>query len=192
MPDKDLKDALDATLKLQKDTQDSYAKAEVEVKKLGHVAAETKEKVEKLELAVDTNLENAQKRWDELERRSNRAELFGGASDKAEALALEVKAFNGRLARMHGARRAAPARSLALPEPLPASPWSALRVSAAAMPVGNLSCSTLIICCFMGMAMTTPSMAMLEIQKNMGQPAMGSPVIIISAGMAATVPPHVM
>ena len=81
MPDKDLKDALDATLKLQKDTQDSYAKAEVEVKKLGHVAAETKEKVEKLELAVD-KLENARK-LDELRRST--APSSSAARQQAEA-----------------------------------------------------------------------------------------------------------
>jgi hypothetical protein len=41
--------------------------------------------------------------------------------------------------------------------PRPPTAWSARRVSAAAMPLGKRSCSMLIICRFMGMAMVTPS-----------------------------------
>jgi len=50
----------------------------------------------------------------------------------------------------------------------------------------------LIICCFIGMAITQPSRPMVAIQKNICQPPITSPVIIMRAGMAATVPPPVM
>ncbi len=55
------------------------------------------------------------------------------------------------------AMRAAHPRARA--DRIPASPveWSARSVSAAAMPLGKRSCSTLIIWRFMGMAMVTPS-----------------------------------
>ncbi|MNK89419.1 hypothetical protein D3C87_1094290 [compost metagenome] len=42
--------------------------------------------------------------------------------------------------------------------------WRLLRVVAAAVPEGKRSCSTLIICRFMGMASMTPSMARKNVQ----------------------------
>lgn len=108
MEAKDLKDALDKTLRAEEEFKKARAQAESESERLGRVAADTQEKLAKVEASVDANLEKAQKRWDELERRANRGELFGGAGDKAEAQALEVSAFNRRIAMMPGVQQRSP------------------------------------------------------------------------------------
>ena len=51
----------------------------------------------------------------------------------------------------------APPRARAERMPLSPTEWSARSVSAAAIPLGKRSCSMLIICRFMGIAMVTPS-----------------------------------
>ena len=58
--------------------------------------------------------------------------------------------------------------------PLPPAAWSAASVSAAAMPLGKRSCSTLIICRFMGIAMVTPSTA----RKNTHASMSGSDIVV--------------
>ena len=58
--------------------------------------------------------------------------------------------------------------------------------------MGKRSCSTLIICRFMGMAVTTPRRAIIATQGSIWYQGITSPVSIITAGMAATVPPPVM
>ena len=69
---------------------------------------------------------------------------------------------------------------------------SARSVSAAAMPDGNFNPSWLIICRFMGMAMKTPIIATEVIHRKMTYQGSVVCVAIISAGMAAAVPPPVM
>lgn len=108
MESKDLKDALEKAQKAEKDFQAANDKALAQIDKQGRVLAETQEKVEKIEAALDAKVEAAQKRWDEIERRANRGELFGGAGDKAEAQALEVAAFNRRIAQMPGVQKRSP------------------------------------------------------------------------------------
>ncbi len=61
----------------------------------------------------------------------------------------------------------ASASALAARRPCALSAWSAFKVSAAAMPEGKRSCSILIICRFMGMAIVTPSTAMKNTQASM-------------------------
>jgi hypothetical protein len=62
-----------------------------------------------------------------------------------------------------------PATPSARAERSPRSPaeWSARSVSAAAMPLGKRSCSMLIICRFMGMAIVTPSTARKKTHASM-------------------------
>ena len=66
-------------------------------------------------------------------------------------------------------RAISPARPSARAERAAASPTecSARSVSAAAIPLGNRSCLTLIICLFIGIAMVTPMTATKKIQANM-------------------------
>ena len=66
-------------------------------------------------------------------------------------------------------------------ERMPDSPteWSARSVSAAAMPLGNRSCSTLIICRFIGMAMVTPSTA----RQNTHASMVGSDMVLLLMSM---------
>ncbi|MEJ2367962.1 MAG: hypothetical protein P8Z49_06350 [Acidobacteriota bacterium] len=54
--------------------------------------------------------------------------------------------------------------------------------------MGKRSCSTLIICRFMGTAMKTPSMRMVMIQRVSFHGARVVPVTIMRAGMAETRP----
>jgi HK97 family phage major capsid protein len=98
----ELKGALERAQKAEHDFKAQNDQAIAERKEHGRVLADTQEKVAKVEAALDAKVEAAQKRWDEIERRANRGELFGGASDKAEAKALEVAAFNRRLSLMGG------------------------------------------------------------------------------------------
>ncbi len=57
--------------------------------------------------------------------------------------------------------------------------WSAWSVSAAAMPLGKRSCSMLIICRFIGMAMVTPSTASRKIHASMS----GSERVVLLTSM---------
>lgn len=102
MLDAELKQALGATQSLNEEFKKANEAAIAERAKAGHVMAETQEKVEKLNAAVIDSVEAAQKRYDALERRLNRGELFGGADTKAEAKALQLAAFNRRLTKLGG------------------------------------------------------------------------------------------
>ncbi len=75
---------------------------------------------------------------------------------------------------------------------IPFSPCecSARNVSAAAMPLGKRSCSTLIICRFIGTAMVTPRMARKNTQPNVSPSGSGWPFRRMNAANAETsVPP---
>ena len=63
--------------------------------------------------------------------------------------------------------------------PLSPTEWSARSVSAAAMPLGKRSCSMLIICRFMGIAMVTPSTA----RKNTHASIAGSGKVLLVMSM---------
>lgn len=104
----ELKGALERANKAEHDFRSENDKAIAERQAHGRILADTQEKVVKIEAALDAKVEAAQKRWDEIERRANRGELFGGASDKAEAVALEVAAFNRRVAMMPGVQQRKP------------------------------------------------------------------------------------
>lgn len=101
--EKELKDALEAAQKAHADFKAANDAAEAERVKLGRLSAETQEKLDKIQAAVDERMAAAQKQWDDVERKINRGALFGGADSRVEAKALELKAFNGILAKMkHG------------------------------------------------------------------------------------------
>lgn len=104
--DEELKKALEATRQAQADARKASDKAHEEIQKYGRVSAETIEKVEKLEAAVDAKLEAAQKRYDELERKLNREAALGGREGLNE-LEAAATAFNGQLAARFGGRRSA-------------------------------------------------------------------------------------
>jgi HK97 family phage major capsid protein len=96
--DADLKEALFGAQKLNKEFEATHKKVTEQLEKNGHVQAELSAKVDKINEDVIAKVEGAQKRFDDLERRLNKSDLFGGAGDKAEAKTLELKAFNQRLA----------------------------------------------------------------------------------------------
>lgn len=105
----ELKGALERAHKAESDFRAANDQAIAEREKHGRVMAETQEKIAKIEAAVDAKVEAAQKRYDEIERRLNRGgDLFGGASDKAEAMALEVAAFNRSISLMPGVQKRTP------------------------------------------------------------------------------------
>jgi hypothetical protein len=92
--------------------------------------------------------------------------LSEGPREKRSRLALIVdspSAQNLSIAAMSPARPSA----LAGRRPRELLACSARKVSAAAMPEGKRSCSTLIICRFIGMAMVTPSTAIKNTQASM-------------------------
>jgi hypothetical protein len=89
-------------------------------------------------------------------------------------------------------RATSPAHASARAERRPEAPaaCSARRVSAAAMPLGKRSCSTLIICRFIGMAIVTPSTASRNTQASIVDSARGRASISMNAANAEiSVPP---
>lgn len=95
----ELKSALEATNKANEEYKKAQAAAEAERKSLGRVTAELQAKVDKLNEATISAMENAQKRWDDVERRMNRLGALGLIDPKdTKAIAAEVSKFNRRLA----------------------------------------------------------------------------------------------
>lgn len=105
--DEEMKKALEAARKAHEEFKAANDLAAQERKETGRVSAELQEKIVKIEETIEAKMEAAQKRWDEIERRVNRGELFGGVDSKAEARALELKAFNRAIALMPGGNRQA-------------------------------------------------------------------------------------
>jgi HK97 family phage major capsid protein len=100
--DSELKEALHGAQKLNEEFKATHKVVSEQIEKTGRASAELSAKVDKINEDVIAKVEAAQARYDELERRLNRGELFGGAGDKAEAKALELKAFNLHLASFQG------------------------------------------------------------------------------------------
>ncbi len=127
--------------------------------------------------------------------------IHAGPSTRALKAAIQVPIISGDSAALIRVSPSAqnlvtsamsPAHPSARAERIPASPvaCSARRVSAAAMPLGKRSCSTLIIWRFIGIAIVTPSTASRRTQASMSASGMVAPVISIQAANAETsVPP---
>lgn len=104
--DEELKKSLEASRKANEEYKKAQAAADAERKQLGHVTAELQAKVDKLNVETIASMEAAQKRWDEIERKMNRAGALGGIDPKsAQALERELKIFNHRLALAHDGKR---------------------------------------------------------------------------------------
>ena len=103
--DQELKAALEAARKSNEDFKKAKAEADAQVAKIGHVTTELQAKVEKLNDETIAQVEAAQKRYDELERKMNRVGALGGVdAGSAQALAKEVSIFNRRMALATGGR----------------------------------------------------------------------------------------
>lgn len=105
--DQELKAALEAAKKSNLEYKAAQTAADEERKKLGHVTAELQAKVDLLNEATIGNVEAAQKRYDELERKINRGGVAGLENGHPAKLAAELKAFNSRLMKATGGRRKA-------------------------------------------------------------------------------------
>ena len=82
-------------------------------------------------------------------------------------------------------------RAWALMSASPPAAWRLRSVSAAAMPLGNLSCSRLISWRFIGMAIETPRKARKAVQAMRTFQFMWTPVSMSCAAMAETMVPPV-
>jgi len=127
--------------------------------------------------------------------------IQAGPSTRALKAAIQVEIISGVSAPLTRASPSAqnlvssassPAQPSARAERSPLSPVAckARRVSAAAMPLGKRSCSTLIIWRFMGMAIVTPSTESRNTQASISPSGMAVLLISIQAAKAEiSVPP---
>lgn len=88
-----VKELLEASKRLQQESQDATAKMVAEIEKSGTTSAAQIERVDKLEAAVDSKLEAAQKRFDVMEKELAREKALGNGNP-ADLFAKEVAKFD--------------------------------------------------------------------------------------------------